>query len=283
MARYFIVEPTPLRMRPGLFKLGRDFGNGSEDAQFFQADVARDVYLEQKRLVLSKYPERLAWLNDASVEARLRVIGRWMVEQSASELGLNEPGLSQAFKRADDPRGEWLALSCAVQEDFAILELSEDGGDRLALLSVCFPSGWQPELLLGKSFQHVHAPVVEFDEVAQKSEQLVRAMVERGPYVRFVWTVTADGRLDHHPHLAPRDAWALESTGYLRVERQITVPFPQLRMSLFLIRTYLYPFHELSSLERSTLFSAVNHLSPAILSYKGLQGSLDLIADKLGD
>lgn len=281
MARYFIVEPTPLRMRPGLFKLGQDFGNGTEDAQFFQADSERDLYSDQKRLVLSTYPERLVWVREPDVESRLQVIGRFMVEHAARELGWRDPALLRDFQTPEPMRDAWSTLSCAIQEDFAVVELNEAGDDRLVLLSVCFPSGWQPERLLGKSFRHVHAPVAEFDDVAQKSEQLVRAMVERGPYVRFVWTVTADGRLDHHPRVAARDAWTTASTGYLRQERQITVPFPKLGMSLFLIRTYRYAFDQLSNLERSTLLSAVKQLSPAIAAYKGLQDSMDLITEKL--
>jgi len=283
MARYFIAEPTPLRMRPGLFKLGRDFGNGQADELFFQKDAAHDVYLEQKRLILSRHPERLAWVAEPETEQRLNAVGRWMLEQGARELGGLAPGLPQAFQAGEASRRAWYDLSCAVQEDFAVVDLQSDGTDRLALLSVCFPSGWQPERLLGKSFHHVHAPVVEFDEVAQKSEQLVRAMVERGPYVRFVWTVTADGRLDHHPLQAPRDPWTKECRGYLRVERQVTVPFAALRMSLFLIRTYLYPFSELSSAERSTLLSAVQQLSPAILAYKGLSDGLPWVMEKLAN
>lgn len=283
MARYFIVEPTPLRMRPGLFKLGRDFGNGREDELFFQTDAAHALYGEQKRQILSSYPERLAWIEQPETERRLQVVGRWMVEQRARETGKEDPAWLHSFQTSEAKRSEWCELSCAVQEDFAVLDLQEDGSDRLALLSVCFPSGWQPERLLGKSFRHVHAPVVEFEEVAQKSEQLVRAMVERGPYVRFVWTVTADARLDHHPRVAARDPWTQDCAGYLRVERQVSVPFPALRMSLFLIRTYLYPFSELTSAERSTLLAAVQQLSPAIVAYKGLGAGLKLVAEKLAD
>ena len=52
-------------------------------------------------------------------------------------------------------------------------------------------------------------------------------MIERGPYVRFVWTLSADDCLDHHPEEGNRLPWdSHQGRGWLRVERQVTVPFP---------------------------------------------------------
>src|SRR4030095_6032948 len=83
-----------------------------------------------------------------------------------------------------------------------------------------------------------------------QARSLVASMIERGPYVRFVWTLKPDDVLDHHPDRGPHRAWSPDGDGFLRVERQITQPFPDVGAALFLIRTYIYPFASLSAAER---------------------------------
>jgi hypothetical protein len=118
--------------------------------------------------------------------------------------------------------------------------------------------------------------------VLRAAPSLVAAMIERGPYVRFVWTVSPDDRLDHHPDHAARATWAADSApGYLRVERQVTVPFPDVAASLFLIRTYLYRFDELGPEQRHTLASALEQTSPTLLAYKGLSDGLPHVLARL--
>jgi hypothetical protein len=104
---------------------------------------------------------------------------------------------------------------------------------------------------------------------------MISAMVERGPYVRFVWTICADDTLDHHPDEGRRRGFAAGSDrGWLRIERQVTVPFPAEQTSLFLIRTYLRPFASLSREERETLSRALGCLPDSTARYKGLSDGL---------
>ena len=58
----------------------------------------------------------------------------------------------------------------------------------------------------------------------------------------------------------------------------MTVPFPDGQASLFLIRTYLYPFDELRDDRRATLARALAALSEAVTRYKGLDGRAIRIA-----
>jgi hypothetical protein len=106
-------------------------------------------------------------------------------------------------------------------------------------------------------------------------------MIERGPHVRFVWTLKPDDHLDHHPDLA-HPGWSMDGPGYLRVERQVTVPFAEVGAALFLIRTYLYPFASLSPAERATLAEAVRTMPPAAAAYKGIAPARDVILSLLG-
>jgi hypothetical protein len=94
--------------------------------------------------------------------------------------------------------------------------------------------------------------------------------------VRFVWTLSADDVLDHHPDEGVRTAWTSESrSGWLRVERQVTVPFSDVNAALFLIRTYLYPFESLACEEQRDLRSALRAMPDAVRRYKGLAQGLD--------
>ena len=46
-------------------------------------------------------------------------------------------------------------MAMRLQEDFAVLQVNEQGGNRLAYLNVCMPSGWAPEDKIGKPFDAV--------------------------------------------------------------------------------------------------------------------------------
>lgn len=260
---YFPVKAEPLRMQPGLFAFGTDFGNGEADRRFFPRDDSSARYLAEKARVLAAHPARNAHAVTSVEEQRsVDAAASWLAQQLTTE------GLDRA---ARTPLSE---LGRELVEDFAILH-ADEAGDRLVWLHACFPSGWRPEHVLGKSFAQIHAGIPGIEQVLAKSQSLVRAMSERGPYVRFVWTVTADDELDHHPKEGRRSPWSEQSPrGFLRVERQTTVPLPHAAASVFLIRTYLYAFDELTLGQRATLKSALERMPPDMLRYKRLEGAL---------
>ncbi len=263
-ASYFPINERPFKMTAGLYRLGHDFGNGEVDAMCFQKDEFENAFRAKKIRILDATPERLSELEDADAMTCKRHVFEWMTARLKSEHGIELHDSSLLS------RNTWRELSLAVQEDFAIVHQPSEGIDRIILLSVCFPSGWAPETLLGASFRQTHAPVPEFGDLEARRARLVSAMIHRGPYVRFVWSVTADARLDHHPVDAPRDPWHPTASGFLRVERQVTVPFSDCSASLFLIRTYVYPLTYLSREQRVTLAHATSALPPSMLAYKGI-------------
>jgi hypothetical protein len=104
---------------------------------------------------------------------------------------------------------------------------------------------------------------------------MVRAMVDRGPYARFVWTVGASDALDQHPDrfaaLGDRSAlWQHADDAFYRVERQVTVPLPKTRSSVFLIRVYVRSIAELTDDERARLVRALRVMPPEVRAYKSL-------------
>lgn len=248
-------------MQAGLVRFGTDFGNGEADQRFFPRDETSPHYWAEKARILSAHPERDAYsiageLDEACVDAAHAWLARVHRQEGHAELA----GLSRA------------AVGRELVEDFAVLRLDESGADRALWLNACFPSGWRPAHVIGQSFAGIHARIPAFEAVARKARSLVEAMATRGPYVRFVWTISADDELDHHPDEGKRLAWSkATSRGFLRVERQTIVSLPpETAGCVFLIRTYLYGFDELSSEQRAILATALERMPPEILQYKGL-------------
>ena len=124
--------------------------------------------------------------------------------------------------------------------------------------------------MIGASFEALHRPVPGFVETPAAVRSMVRAMIERGPYVRFVWTLCTDDQLDHHPDVRGKLDWSAASGLWLRVERQVTVALPEAQASVFLIRTYLYPTDQLCAEQREVVLRALEVMPEPIRAYKGL-------------
>lgn len=261
--RYFPVEAEPLRMQAGLLRFGTDFGNGEADRRYFPRDDSAERYLSDKARVLASHPGRnLLDVREPGDADALVAAQAWF----SSTL--------RAESYGDFSKLELSEIGRELSEDFAILRLTPEGADRVLCLHACFPGGWRPERVIGGSFLQVHAAVPAFARVAARSASLTSAMVSRGPYVRFVWTISADDELDHHPDHGYRSGWsAATPRGFLRVERQVTVPLPTASASVFLIRTYLYGFDELTPEQRSTLSSALSNMPAEIARYKRLEAA----------
>lgn len=264
-ARYFPVLASQQRLVAGLHLLGDDFGNGARDGQCFQRDEECQAYLTQKAAV----PASRHWIDEdprcaPAHEAALDWIGRTL-DYEGHPVAAADPRLPAAAR--------WRAFAMQVQEDLALLHRG-DGGGRVIALDVCFPSGWRPETLRGASFTGLHLPVPGFAD-EKISRALVSAMVDRGPHVRFVWTVVADKALDHHPDAGHRVRFdGSTARAWLRVERQTTIPLRAVDCGLFLIRTYLYPLESLEAERRAALAAALRSMPRDILVYKELDDAL---------
>jgi hypothetical protein len=188
-------------------------------------------------------------------------------------------------------------LALAVQEDLAIVRGprgsdAAPSGDVLEWLHVCLPSNWAPAEKIGGSFVTVHEPVVHNERLLASAGQIVRAMIQGGPFVRYVWALHRDGEFCHNPRLHRQPAWREGATGaeliqqaYFRVERQTTHGFPELNRALFTIRYWTEPLAEVVAdpWRRERLASALVSMDEAALRYKGLTGVRDeLVAGLCG-
>jgi hypothetical protein len=262
--RYFPVGEAPLRMAPSLARFGTDFGQGELDRLFFQVDDRYAAYRARKAAA----PPSVRFLcgEDSGARAARREALSWMRRTWSRE----HPDLPLPAERTPESAAfDDFALS--IQEDFALLGAGADGRGRTLLVDVRFPSGWRPERLAEADFSEIHGPVPNFPLDDKAARAMVRAMVERGPYVRFVWTVSPVPDLDQHPdRLDRRAAWATASQLWLRVERQVTVPFSKVQCGLFLIRVHMTPISTYGRSERDRLRHALEVMPEDVRAYKGL-------------
>lgn len=269
-ARYFPVKDTPLRMEAGLLRHGADLGNGAVDRLFFQVDDQLERYRAAKR---ATPPARHAVLARDAAESTIQAAALdWLRETIGREHLDLLAGLGDRAARAG-----FADLVELVQEDVVLLRRLPDGGSAAIAVHVSIPSGWRPERIHGAGFGAIHGPVPDFAKHPQAERSMVDAMVERGPYVRFVWTVSADDHLDHHPEEGRREPWRADGPGFLRVERQTTVPLAGHAAAIFLIRVYVYPFAALTSEQRATLARALAAMPPQVAAYKGLAGVTETV------
>ncbi|HEY5633090.1 MAG TPA: heme-dependent oxidative N-demethylase subunit alpha family protein [Burkholderiaceae bacterium] len=168
------------------------------------------------------------------------------------------------------------ALSLSLQEDLALMANTAQGFVAEAL-SVAFASGWDPPRKIGRALFEIHAPVAQGESLRAASGQLARAMVHKGPFVRYVWTIADSGALDRPA--AQRVRAASPDSLWFRCERQVTVPLPAHDRSLFLIRVFVAPLQEAASdaRRRALLVSALASMGHDVLRYKGLESVRDLL------
>jgi hypothetical protein len=191
------------------------------------------------------------------------------------------PAAAAALERLPPNARPLDALRLAVAEDLVVLlrDRAGDGGrpgdgGRAAYLLVAAASGWDPGARGGASFAALHEPVPHATALRAAAGALADAMVERGPFVRYVWSLAADDALSHHPRRHPPRPLTVAAppAWWFRVERQTTLPVPQSNASLFAIRVLHAPLAAIVSARgrRAALAAAVRSMDAKLLAYKGL-------------
>jgi len=141
---------------------------------------------------------------------------------------------------------------------------------------------------VGGSFAEIHAPVPGMEPVTRKAGSMVDAMIDRGPFVRFVWGVATDTALNHHPEPPPgvepatwngRRFDAADPRLWIRIERQTILGLPEADAALFAIRT---SFRDGDALRadpemNAALQAALCSMTPDQAVYKGVSDSREAI------
>jgi hypothetical protein len=296
-ARYTPWTKGVYDVAPAMKPFGTDFGNGVADRRLFQLDTDRDRFRRNKREALCERHSKYVQRKDLSVDveqAAVETIGgrladeypdRFLIQDSERGLFLCGEGGKTSLEVTDkiDPARPMIVpalerLALHIQEDFAIVSTNGDQ-DWVSYLHLCSPSHWAAEDKIGHTFTEVHRPVPGFERVNAATKGLTEAMVNKGPFVRFVWGVESDFRLNHHPQPAP--GWTEEdwrgrdfSHGYfwVRVERQVVWGLPEVGAALFTIKVGFVRSDDVldDSLLRDTLISSLESMSEDARHYKGL-------------
>jgi Protein of unknown function (DUF3445) len=257
----FPVE-APYRVKSDLVKLLPDV----HGPVLFYDQLAQE-YFEQKRCLIDN--------GHASEKSIFQVANSMGCDHVAStvaeivtELGCKVPALTPD------------ALALALQDDWVVMD--ENGVCQM--LHVCFPSGWRPEEKVGLSMRQIHQPVADGAKLLAASDVLSNAMKQKGPFVRYVWTLSPEASLDRHPDRCLKLVGGTEGSAasahseikvdqiWFRCERQVTVPLRASGRSLFLIRIFVAPLLEVCATteRRSLMKSSLASMSDAVVGYKGI-------------
>lgn len=163
-------------------------------------------------------------------------------------------------------------LTFAMQEDFVVMSPNKDGDISAQILSVHFPSGWNPKEKVNLSFSQIHEPLADSDLIKKASDQIINMICKKGPFVRHVWTISNSDQLNRNPNLTV--PWTTENLEqmYFRCERQTTIPINNNSM-LFLIRVFVVPLLEIfeEQEKKDKIIDSIFSMTDAVLEYKNLK------------
>jgi hypothetical protein len=166
--------------------------------------------------------------------------------------------------------GDYLSLAKEIDEDLIIQRL-DDKQDWMASAHVCFPSGWLPSEKIGKNFDEIHAPV---PMSLHNSKKIVEAMIYKGIFERFVWSVVHEKKYNFHPRFKTKEFDASNPCVFIKIERQVTVAFPEQHFCLFILRQYLI---DEKNIKKEALCSSLMKMKEPELKYKGIKSKEELI------
>lgn len=272
----------PFRMRPGLTRLHAPSAthstlNPAPTHALFLRDALAPTYRAHKAQVLAQ-------------EAALTQVGlpHAPTLQAIAQAYERETGVALL---AADPALLATRLATEMQEDFVVLhDVLHDGpgGDmRTEFLSVSFPSNWNPQDKLGLDFAAIHQPVADNALLQSGARGIIDMAFRQASMLRHVWLLSPSDNLSQHPatRLQRRATWdtalaraAEEGTTLLaqttfRVERQTTLPLPELQRGAFFIRVMVCPLLAVlqQAPQRSAeLHEAIASMSEAVVAYRGM-------------
>jgi hypothetical protein len=310
-ARYAPWTKGIYDVAPALRPLGTDFGNGVQDARLIQLDRDFLRYRVNKEAAYADNRAKYFGLSQLDTQVALAVANAFAAHLASDYPRQFTSGERQLTCHLTGEVVEWTleglidrersrvsipctrlleALALQIEADLAVVAQGPGETDRVAAVHVCAPSHWNPVTKLGQSFFETHTVVPGFDRINAAAPRMVDAMIRQGPFVRFVWGVESDDRLNHHPD--PPDGWTFDEWNgrrfdrdpfWVRVERQSLLGLPEVGAALFVIHAKTIPAAEVlaSPTERKTLLSALHSMTPDARRYKGVDAHFDALIGQL--
>jgi Protein of unknown function (DUF3445) len=254
-------------IRPDLKKLDNDVFSPLP----FIRDAQANSYLEQKLSALQQ-----SNLNANALAPDAMAPSLELIESARSLLSLPPSAASVAdnyITAQPVPWQPWHRLALDLQEDLVLMQQTSRGFFP-SWLHVCFPSGWDPSSKTGADLSLVHAPVAQNQALLAGTKGIANVMVSKGPFVRYVWTLSTSSQLSQHPLIKLGQATvAPPEQLYYRCERQVSLPLSAWSSALFLIRVFVAPLPAVvNNLARCKLMAqSLRSMSQEVLQYKGIE------------
>lgn len=158
-------------------------------------------------------------------------------------------------------------LALQIEEDIAIM-----ANGILSAICFCFPSSWVPAQRLGLTFKQIHEPIADNQRLLEASERIVHAMVNNGPFKRYVWTITNNPGLSNHPKTKIVESILTIDNLYFRYETQTTMPLPELNAAILFVNVQVEPLSKYwdSDTDKKLILESINSMTDNILEYKSL-------------
>lgn len=264
---FWAVLPE-FKMQPGLSRLE------PEQPELFLTDSCFDAYQKQ-RLLIAETNLNQAQIGSLNSEVLQKIAE---IYQQNTKMVLSKP-ISTA-----------LDLALLLQEDFVVLNDSEQGMVT-EFLSVFFPSNWNPSEKWGLDFAAIHAPVADNTKLLAGAKGIMDLAFRKKSMMRHVWLLTPSADLPQHPSIR-RNRWEdlLQSANasgtslleqvFYRVERQTTLPLPEIKKAVFFIRVMVSPLLEMLAQDKNRaieLANALTSMTDAVVEYRGMS----LVRDRL--
>jgi hypothetical protein len=161
-------------------------------------------------------------------------------------------------------------LAKYIQDDLAILSLG-----KVIAICFCAPSGFIPSKVVGKSFFEIHQPIPDSELLLKMSDRLSSMLsdISRGPYRRYIWTITANPSMSQHPSMKDKFHPKSISDLYFRTETQTTVPLGDNIHMLFSVKVEMTPLKDIwmDSVKKNTILESIATMSESMLEYKNLR------------
>jgi len=270
---------------PSLLPLETDFGNGIQDLLPLQLDQGTAALLENKTQIQAYRPLVMqAEFEPALATAAIAQLAaeRKQIEAAIDATYSGNASREQYWMDTDLPLQHRLeALSMAIAEDIAVVQINPDGTDRNAFLSIAAPSRWAPEEKIGRSFIATHTPVPHMEKTLSAAGKLQQMLIEKGPFVRFTWGIATTPALDTHP-VQTEPPYA-GGDAFLRVERQVIRRIPEHHAFIFTIRVTVEPLSSVRMVQTDAqaLAAALRSMDEKSRIYKSVDGHIDALCGYL--
>lgn len=203
-----------------------------ERALYFQLGDDSHSFLKNKTDV-KKVLQKDEWYKNELSDKQMKPILDFMAEEICVNAALG--GTVDDFD----------SFASSVVEDFVVITRDpHTGTDKVTLLHLCAPSDWNIDWAFGQSFGYIHEKVRRGNGnlVIQKPEKMVEGLIRLSEPVQRVGSVSfrPNNFVNRNLKYVPQDVWTWgpEQQAFIRFERQMVIPFPEINSFMLTVRSY---------------------------------------------